>query len=193
MNDQTNTQPVALNPHVTWYRDLLANWPGARECGAKPSRELLSMVHWLDPKKRPGVEALHIAMALRDGGCTVRQFQVAGSCGPANNYRRALVNAGLIKVSVEGKPYAYVATLTAKGQAAIARNVKAAAEAAPADKAADKPAKAAKAKRKARKAADKPAGEVTAPAATEQAPAETPTSEHAPVTEGHTAETQPQA
>ncbi len=112
---------------TAWFNDLLAKWlPG--ECGPKPTHDQLAVPLALG--KRPGVEALHIAMCLRPGGCTVRQFQIAGSCGPANNYRRRLVHDGLLTVHVTGKPYAFVAALTAKGKQAVAQGEKAAVQAA---------------------------------------------------------------
>lgn len=170
MNDGNNTNPLEGLKHANagYYKQFTENW-STRECGPKPSTALFSAVHLLDPKKRPGVECLHIAMCLRPGGCTVRQFQIAGSCGPANNYRRTLVNAGVLKVTVEGKPYAYVATVTPKGLKAIEKAV-AANAAAEATTAAEKPARAA-AKPK-RKAKAKPATPVAA--TPETAPTATP-------------------
>jgi hypothetical protein len=131
MNDQTNVVAIAavkLSKYVnlTWFKAILDGWSTSHS-GPKPTSEQLATALLIDPKgKRPGVEALHIAMCLRDGGCTVRQFQIAGSCGPANNYRRALVNAKLVKGDVVGKPYAYTLTVTPKGQASIDRAVAAA-------------------------------------------------------------------
>lgn len=120
----TNLTQTGLKVISTaWFNDILAKWLPA-ECGPKPTHEMLAVPLALG--KRPGVEALHIAMTLRPAGCTVRQFQVAGSCGPANNYRRALVADGLLTVQVQGKPYAFVATLTAKGKLAVAAGEKAA-------------------------------------------------------------------
>lgn len=131
---------------LNWYKAMRKGWP-ARECGAPLTDEQLTAAHAValgyDGKgKRAGVEALHIAMAMRDGGCTVRQFQIAGSCGPANNYRRKLVRAKLFTEKVEGKPYAYCLTLTAKGEQARVKGMTIAA-APPAE---PKPAKAKKAK-----------------------------------------------
>lgn len=120
----TNLTQTGLKVISTaWFNDILAKWL-VNECGPKPTHEQLAVPLALG--KRPGVEALHIAMTLRPAGCTVRQFQVAGSCGPANNYRRALVADGLLTVQVQGKPYAFVAALTAKGKLAVAAGEKAA-------------------------------------------------------------------
>lgn len=110
-----------------YYADVLKGWQ-VKTMGQKPTADQLEAAHLLGC--RPGVQALHIAMALRDQGCTVQQFCTAGSCGPANNKRRELISHKLITVSVEGKPYAYVAKLTAKGTAHIAKAKQAAADAA---------------------------------------------------------------
>ena len=107
-----------MKPDTTWFNAALTNW-NVNECGGKPTTEQLQVPLYLG--KRPGNEALHIAMCLRKGGCTVRQFQIAGSCGPANNYRRRLVREGLFDETVEGKPYAYKLVVTAKGTAALAK------------------------------------------------------------------------
>lgn len=150
---------------LVWYADTLKGWH--KQAGSKPTQAMLMVPVLLD--KRPGVEALHIAMTLRPEGCTVAQFVLAGSCGPANNYRRALVKSGWFSQTVEGKPYAFKLTVTAKGQAKLDKaQVQAEAEATVADVV--KP----KGKRKAKKPVKQP---VT----------ETPTSEavieHVPVTE----------
>ena len=111
---------------LTWYASLLKNWP-ARWAGSKPSNAMLMVPHLLG--KRPGVEALHIAMCLRPEGCTVQQFQTAGSCGPANNYRRSLVKTGWFTMTVEGKPYAFKLAISKKGEARLDKCAAAYAEA----------------------------------------------------------------
>lgn len=104
---------------MTWYKALLASWQ-PKLCGPKPTAANFTTVHgW---GFRPGVEALHLAMCLRPTGCTVRQFCIAGSCGPANNKRRLVVQRGWAKVSTEGKPYAFTLTVTPKGDAVIKAN-----------------------------------------------------------------------
>ena len=103
-------------PDLTWFTECLGRWLVA-ECGSKPTPDMLRAPLLLG--KRPGNEALHIAMCLRPAGCTVRQFQIAGSCGPANNYRRRLVREGLFAETVEGKPYAYKLVITDKGTKAV--------------------------------------------------------------------------
>ena len=128
-----------------YTKGVFKHWPKAS--GEKPTNEQLTAAHALGC--RAGVQALHIAMCLRDSGCTVQQFMLAGSCGPAHNKRRELVGKRLLKVDVVGKPYAYVAKLTDKGTHKVAEFIKAASEA-PADADA-KPVKKAKAKRKATK------------------------------------------
>lgn len=145
---------------LTWYATILKGWQ-PKLMGAKPTAEMFHKVHMLG--FRPGVEALHLAMCLREGGCTVQQFCIAGSCGPANNKRRLVTQRGHAKVTVSGTPYAYQLTLTDKGLKVIAANEV---------KAADQPAPAPKASTKAKaKAASKPKGARKARPATVKAPA----------------------
>ena len=94
---------------IAWFASVLKNWP-TKWAGAKPSDAMLYVPVVLG--KRPGVEALHLAMCLRPEGCTVQQFQTAASCGPANNYRRSMVKTGWFTCTVEGKPYAFKLALT---------------------------------------------------------------------------------
>jgi hypothetical protein len=133
-------------PDTSWFNDTLATWL-VEQCGPKPT--LVQLQVPLHFGKKPGVEALHIAMCLRKGGCTVRQYQIAGSCGPANNYRLRLVREGLVSITVEGKPYAYKLVLTPAGEAVIEK-AKAKPEPVTAAPATAKPVKA-KAVKKARK------------------------------------------
>ena len=107
-----------LSGKLTWFNDVFAAWL-VEQSGPMPTQAQLMVP--INLGKRPGVEALYIAMCLRTKGCTVRQFQIAGNCGPANNYRGALVKTGLMQVSVEGKPYAHKLVLTPKGEAAVAK------------------------------------------------------------------------
>ena len=166
------TRPVTLdvlakiNPvagALSWFDTILKHW--YREAGSKPTPQMLMVALLLG--KRPGVEALHIAMTLRPEGCTVQQFCLAGSCGPANNYRRALVKSGWFSCTVTGKPYAFTLGFTAKGEAKVM-----AAQAALTAAGTDTPAKPAKkAKRKAK----------AAPVAvSETATSEAPTGNEAP-------------
>jgi hypothetical protein len=152
---------------LTWYAELLKSW--YKQAGSKPTPAMLMVPELLG--KRPGKEALHIAMCLRPEGCTVQQFVLAGSCGPANNYRRALVKSGWFNCTVDGKPYAFKLTVTAKGEAKLAKaQVQAEAEATVAE---------------APKVKSKPKGKRKAKAPVAEAPAETPISEapEAPVIE----------
>lgn len=112
--------PVATTaaPGIEWFDGPLSTWQVAT-MGAKPTAAMFKAALVLGgPKgKRPGVEALQVAMCLRREGCTVRQFCTAGSCGPANNWRRSLWRDH--KVVTEGKqgnPYAFTLRLTAKGR-----------------------------------------------------------------------------
>jgi hypothetical protein len=140
---------------LAWFQPTLKGWH--KQAGSKPTDAMLMVPVLMG--KRPGVEALHVAMCLRPEGCTVAQFCLAGSCGPANNYRRQLVKAGWFSTTVEGKPYAFKLTLTAKGAAKLekaAATFEAEASVAKADKPA-KPAKKAKGKRKGATVIDSPA------------------------------------
>lgn len=137
---------------LTWFDTILKHWH--REAGSKPAPQMLMVALLLG--KRPGVEALHIAMTLRAEGCTVQQFCLAGSCGPANNYRRALVKSGWFSCTVTGKPYAFTLGFTAKGEAKV---MAAQAALAAAGEQPVKPAKKAKRKAKAKKAAQMPVSE----------------------------------
>ena len=128
---------------LAWFASILKNWP-ARWAGAKPTEAMLYVPVVLG--KRPGVEALHLAMGLRAEGCTVQQFQTAASCGPANNYRRSMVKTGWFTCTVEGKPYAFKLALTKKGEQKLDKAI-AAAELAATVTQVTKPAKNAKAKR----------------------------------------------
>lgn len=106
-------QSIKVNPsRLTWFADTLKHW--YKQAGSKPTDAMLMAAVLMG--LRPGVQALHIAMCLRPEGCTVSQFVLAGSCGPANNIRRDLVKAGYFTCKVEGKPYAFILTVTAKGQ-----------------------------------------------------------------------------
>lgn len=104
---------------ITWFDGPLATWAVAT-MGAKPTPAMFKAALVLGKPgvgKRPGHEALHIAMCLRREGCTVRQFCTAGSCGPANNWRRALRrDYGLVSEAKTGTPYAFHLMLTAKGR-----------------------------------------------------------------------------
>lgn len=145
---------------LNWYGEIFKAWQ-PKLMGKRPDNEHFATVHgW---GYRPGVEALHLAMCLRPEGCTVAQFCMAGSCGPANNKRRQVINNGWARVTVSGKPYAFRLTITDKGLAVVKRNAQLAA-----DKAAAATAKPVK-KAKAVKAAGKPKGKGKPAKATPQA------------------------
>lgn len=112
---------------TAWFADILAKWP--QGCGPKPTHEQLSTVLLLG--KRPGVEALHVAMCLRPQGCTVHEYTYAAATGtgkhvgPANNYRRRLQHElGYLNIVETGRPLRFTATLTAKGKQVVAGNEK---------------------------------------------------------------------
>jgi hypothetical protein len=108
-------------------------------------------------------------MCLRPQGCTVREFMVAGNCGPANNYRKALQTVTRVITVTKlpgdgGRGYRFKAAPTAKGlkliEAALGK-----VPAALVPQASDAPAKAPR-KRKAKAAptpqADAPASDAPA-------------------------------
>ena len=164
---------------LTWFASYLKNWH--KQAGEKPTDAMLRVPVLLG--KRPGVEALHIAMCLRNEGCTVAQFCLAGSCGPANNYRRSLVSEGLFNCVVEGKPYAFKLGVTSKGVTALKKGAeRLTAEASTAaEPKATKKAKGSNAKRKAK-------GAATVVPQGEPAQAETPISEAPMPSEGQQGE-----
>jgi hypothetical protein len=102
--------------NTDFYKSVLKAW-STKLSGPAVTHDQLTTAHALGC--RPGKQAVHIAMCLRPEGCTVTQFVAAASSGPAHNKRRELVAKKLIKVSVMGNPYAYVAALTDKGQKAV--------------------------------------------------------------------------
>src|SRR5882672_1849996 len=104
---------------TAWYSEILGSWQ-AKLYGPKVTADQLHTAHMLG--NRPGSEALHIAMCLRVDGCTVRQFCMAGSCGPANNKRGLMIKRGLVSSTVQGKPYAFILKLTPKGAALVKAN-----------------------------------------------------------------------
>ncbi len=142
-----NGKPVDA---VAYYAPFIQRWHTDKS-GPVVTAGLLDVVTAL--KGRPGIEMLHIAMCLRPGGCTVDEYRWAAAradgmpAGPANNNRKALVQARVINVTVtpEGRSYRFKAVLTPKGVAlCTAAGVKPPKAALPA------PAKPAKAPRKPR-------------------------------------------
>lgn len=154
----TTTAPKADKPvdATAYYKPFIDAWQPDKS-GPAVTAGLIDTVCAL--KARPGIEMLHIAMCLRPHGCTVDEYRWAGRnlttgmpCGPANNNRKALVEARLINVTVtpEGRSYRFKAVLTPKGAALVAAHgVKAPKAALPASVS---PAKVAKAPRKPRPA-----------------------------------------
>lgn len=140
-----NGKPVDA---VAYYAPFVQRWHTDKS-GPVVTQGLLDVVTAL--KGRPGIEMLHIAMCLRPGGCTVDEYRWAAAradgmpAGPANNNRKALVQARVINVTVtpEGRSYRFKAVLTPKGvalcTAAGVKPPKAALPAVKADKAPRKP------------------------------------------------------
>lgn len=162
-----------------WYSTRFKTWQGA-QLGAKPTAEMLGNVHNLGA--RPGKQALAIAMGLRPGGVTGAQIVVA--CGaPQLNKMRGFISDALLKREA-APPDAnghtvYKLAVTAKGQARIARTIKA-------KQAADEAGKG-EAKPKVKKATGKP----RKPA--KPAPAETGDAPQVPAGDSPAGDVQPQA
>lgn len=130
-----NGKPVDA---VAYYAPFITRWHTDKS-GPVVTPGLLNVITAL--KARPGIEMLHIAMCLRPGGCTVDEYRWAAAradgmpAGPANNNRKALVEARVINVTVtpEGRSYRFKAVLTPKGvQLCAAHGVKVPASALPA-------------------------------------------------------------
>lgn len=170
-----------INTASGWYANVFKGWP-VKLVGPQPTDAQLSIIHNLGA--RPGKQALANAMALRDGGVTGSQIQIA--CGaPQLNKMRGFVTDGLMKfVAVppaDNNHKVYKLVVTAKGQARIDKAVKAA-ELAALNGDAETAPKAPK-KAKAKKAT------VEAPAA-ETVTSEAPTANEGHVTHDAPAETQ---
>ena len=166
---------MAQVKHVSYYTNVMQSWSKG-ELGKAPSEAQLALAHVFG---RPGKQSMATAMALREGGVTGQQIKLAsalfdGKATPQLNHMRDLIAAKQFeRLPVPG---AYALKIAPKGQQFVdLHGAKAAAVQAP------KAEPSAKSKRKVtRKAAVK--------AATEAAPAETPTSDVAPVNESPTAE-----
>lgn len=168
---KTTTTPAADKPRdaAAYYAPFIAAWQPDKS-GPVVTAGLIDVITALKP--RPGIEMLHIAMCLRPGGCTVDEYRWAARnlttgmpAGPANNNRKALVEARVLNVTVtpEGRSYRFKAVLAPKGVAlCTAAGVKPPKAALPAQPKADKP----KAPRKPRPAKAPPQAE--APQADQQ-------------------------
>lgn len=148
-----------------YYTPLLNVW--VKAWGARPTAAMFDTVHVVLGKK-PGVEALNLAMMLRPEGVSDETFRAAGTalkqaygdpkaCGSANNQRKPMLAAGIITLErVPGSsPQRLHIKVTDKGHAvAKARQGVTAALRAPGKAVATTlPAKAAKATSKPRKPA----------------------------------------
>jgi hypothetical protein len=134
---------------TAFYATTFKQWP-VKLLGAKPTSEQLATAHAFG---KHGKQSLALAMAMRDGGTTDPQIQLAvglvdGLSRPQNNHRKAVIEAGYFKrlpVSKNERNHTvYAIALTPKGKAYIDRKAaapKAATEAAK-PKAAKKPRKA---------------------------------------------------
>ena len=178
---------VKVNDSVVhWFKPILRAWHKAH--GTPPTPQQLTVAVALTNKRSsPGVECLSTAMSLRPEGYTVAQYTSVATTGtgetvgPANNKRKALVNAGVLDYQREGKPYRYLCVLTPKGIKSLTAQLAAA----------DLAAEGAKAEAKPAKAKGKPAGKRKAKKASKVPATETPTSEPATVTVDPEANQQP--
>ena len=128
MNTKTLIAPAkpVTTETVTWHAQFDARIT-ANGLGSKPTADMYRAALTLGPigkGKRPGVEALFVAMTLRPEGATIDQFTRAGECRTANNWltylqappvKRAVY--GLVTVNVING--ARVTRLTAKGAAML--------------------------------------------------------------------------
>ena len=155
----------ALNEITAKYKPVLSNWP-VKVLGPRVTVEQLAAAHALGC--RPGMQALAIAMCMREGGASNAQQVTAcslnwGSSGTHHNKRKALVTTKLLaNVSMpdnETGHTVYKVALTDKGKGKLATATE---PQAVVPKASTKPAKA----KKADKPAAVPATVETAPAAT---------------------------
>lgn len=152
--------------HVNYYTNVLARWSKA-DLGKMPTEAQLAVAHVFG---RPGKQSLAVAMALRDTGVSGKQIKLAaalfdGRATPQLNHIRDLVASK--SFTRENVPGVYAITLAPNGQRFIdLHGAKAAA------KTETTPVKAAAVKGKAKVKAK---GKV--------APAETPISDVATVTE----------
>ena len=145
--------PTTKADYLRFFAPFLKGWREAT-MGPRPTEaQLLTAYYW--GLTRPGIESLATAMAVRDGGYTVRQYLLAsGAAGAAHNKQRGHATRGLASYAasggVDGSPNARVFTLTPtkKGLARLA----AGASAPEGEAVAPVKAKAKKAKGKARKA-----------------------------------------
>jgi len=101
------------NQQLAHYKNVLRRWK-TQYAGEKPSEELITTAHALGC--RPGIQALSIAMALRDTGYTIPEYFVGtGAAATAHNKRNDLESQGLITVVKVGSPMSYRASLTSVG------------------------------------------------------------------------------
>ncbi len=118
-----SVKPVKAEP--TWHDAFDARMVKNPDLGAVPSNAAYKVALLLGAPgrpKRPGVEALFVAMTLRPAGTTIGQFMNAGQCRTANNWLAYLSDNlprsiyGLVNVTKGPQGYR-ASRLTAKGVA----------------------------------------------------------------------------
>lgn len=90
-----NGKPQAM---PAWYDVFNARINAAKgTLGTPPTPDMYRVALTLGPAgkgKRPGVEALWVAMTLRSEGATIAQYTAAGECRTANNWLQYLNDEG---------------------------------------------------------------------------------------------------
>lgn len=79
-----------------WY-DVFNARITKQNLGSLPTADMYRAAITLGPQgkgKRPGVEALWVAMTLRPEGSTINQYETAGQCRTANNWLQYLNDEG---------------------------------------------------------------------------------------------------
>ncbi len=116
---------VTKQAEITWYAGFNQRIEANADLGTVPSNAAYKVALLLGAPgrpKRPGVEALFVAMTLRPNGTTIGQFMNAGQCRTANNWLAFISDNlprsiyGLVTVT-KGPQGHRVSRLTPKGVA----------------------------------------------------------------------------
>lgn len=127
LNATTAAKPTnGVKGDPTWHDAYDARIMKNPDLGTVPTADMYRAALTLGPVgkgKRPGVEALWVAMTLRAEGATIAQYTAAGECRTANNWLQYLNDEGARHVysqvhvnRVEGRRYT---RLTPKGMAVL--------------------------------------------------------------------------
>jgi hypothetical protein len=134
-----------MTDKLNWFDPYLAKWatPFASVLGSKPTPAMLKAAAGFCGHGTAGKQCFALAMAMRKSGVTAPEVQVA--CGaPQNNFRRGLIDQGLVKVvetPKNGTHTVYRIELTPKGEKWLADKASQPAKGAPTGKKATKVAK----------------------------------------------------